>query len=128
MVKSKRTTFLHDIGIVNDSVEEYYAVNGSLPILSSGIEITVDEYRQKINQTYDEDALNSLNEELTLNNDLESNFYEVDISKLNIDSSSLGMKYDEMDVFLVSTNNVIYYYSGYETSTGIYFSNVKLVN
>lgn len=128
IVESKKTAFLHDIGVVNDAVEEYYAVNGTLPILSSGAEITVNEYKQKINQLYDADALNSLTEEITLNNDLESDFYEIDISKLNIESSKFGLKESETDVFLVSTNNLVYYYSGYKTSTGIYFSAVKILD
>ena len=128
IVESKKTAFLHDIGVVNDAVEEYYAVNGTLPILSSGIEITANEYKQKINQLYDVDALNSLKEELNLNNDLDSNFYEVDISKLNIEASKFGLKETETDVFLVSTNNLVYYYSGYKMATGIYFSGVKILD
>lgn len=128
IAESKKTAFLHDIGVVNDAVEEYYAVNGTMPILNSGIEITANEYKQKVNQLYDADALNCLNEEIALNNDLGSNFYEVDISKINIESSKFGLKKTETDVFLVSTNNIVYYYSGYETSTGIYFSGAKILD
>ena len=128
IAESKKTVFAKDITSVNDAAQEYYAVNGSLPILDGGIEFSATEYEQRINELGDVDKLDTLVEEISLNGDVESYFYEVDMSKLGIEESKLGIKTDAEDVFLISTNNVVYYLPGYKISTGTYFSCVRITS
>lgn len=126
--ETKKTTFLNDLSSINDAVDEYYSVNGSLPTLKGGNQITVTEYKQKINELYGKEALDSLISELELNDDLASNFFQIDMNKINVDSSKFGIRKDETDIFLISSNNNIYYYSGYELQKKIYFSMVKIID
>lgn len=128
MSEGKKTAFLHDVEVVNSAVGEYYAVNGSNPILSTGTQITASQYKQKINELYDENAAESLTQELTQNGDLEATFYEIDLAKLNVETSKFGVKAEAEDIFLISSNNNIYYYSGYQIANDIYFSNVKIMD
>lgn len=128
IAESKKTVFSKDITAVNDAAHEYYAVNGSFPILEGGIELTATEYEQKINDLGNVDNLDILIEEITLNGDLESSFYELDMSKLGIEDSKFGVKNDADDVFLISSNNVIYYLPGYKISRGTYFSSVRITD
>lgn len=124
----KKAGFLHDIDIVNAATDEYYVVNGSYPILETGTQVTANEFEEKINELYDNGTVDILKEELTQNNDLNAIFYEIDITKLNIETSNIGLKKDENDIFLISSNNNIYYYSGYRILNDIYFSNSKIID
>lgn len=128
MTEGKKTAFLHDMETIDSAVEEYYAVNGTFPILNTGVEITAEEFKEKIKELYDTAAADNLNEELTQNNDLEATFYEIDLTKLNVETSEFGVKEEAEDIFLISSNNNIYYYAGYQIVNDVYFSNAKTMD
>lgn len=128
MVTAKNTVFAKDIQTISDAISEYYAVNGSAPILNSGLEITSEKYIENIGTLVGEKAQKALNDEFIINNDQSTVFYEVDMSKIGIEDVKYGIKSNENDLFLISSNsNVVYYYVGYENNSGIYFSNSVLV-
>lgn len=125
---SKNTAYAKDMETITDSVIEYYAVNGSLPILEGGKEITSDEYKQYVKNVIGEEASRKLETEFTKNDDEDATFYEIDISKIGIDDLKYGIKKDENDVYVISNNShIIYYYKGYENNSGLHFSNTDLM-
>lgn len=128
MTTAKNTAFAKDMETINDAVTEYYAVNGNIPVLSGGKEITADKYKESINKLLGEEALANLIDELNKNGDEEAVFFEIDISKIGIDDLKFGIKENENDIYIISNNsNKVYYYLGYENSSGLYFSNIDMI-
>jgi len=129
ILTSKNTVYARDLEKITEAVSEYYAVNGSLPILKeNGKEMKAEKYKSDIKELLGEDKLAILEFEIKENNDEEAIFYEIDISKIGIDDIKYGVKENEHDLFLVSSeSHVIYYYIGYENRTGVYFSNTQII-
>ena len=128
IVTAKNTAYAKDMETITDSVMEYYAVNGSFPILENGKEVTTDEYEQDIIDLLGEEAALRLANEIIKNNDEEAVFYEIDISKIGIDDLKFGIKENENDIYVISNDShIIYYYLGYENSSGLYFSNSNMM-
>lgn len=126
--ESQKVTFAKDITTINDAIEEYYTVNGSLPIFDGGVAVSVAEYKEKITQIRDEKSLNQLVYEIELNDDSEATFYEIDLSKIEIDNLKYGVKSDENDIFMVSNqSNKVYYLKGYDILSKVYFSNTSIL-
>ena len=129
MVTAKNTAFAKDMETIVDSIEEYYAVNGSLPVLEDGKKITADVYKSNIEELLGETLANELAEELVKNDDENATFYEIDISKIGIDDLKYGIKETPDDIYVISSDShIVYYYCGYENSSGFYFSNTDLID
>lgn len=126
---SKQTTYAKDLENISDAVEEYYAVNGSIPVLDGGLEVTAEQYKANIEVINGTKITEILTEEIAINNDENATFYEIDISKIGVEDLKLGLKSDEYDLFLVSNDShVVYYYQGYEINGNVYFSNVNIMD
>jgi len=126
---SKQTSYAKELENISDAVEEYYAVNGSIPALSGGLELTVEEYKKNIEEINGSKITEILAEEITANNDEEAIFYEIDISKIGIEDLKLGLKSNEYDIFLISNeSHNVYYYQGYEINGNVYFSNINIMD
>lgn len=124
---TKSTAFAKDINTIYEATQEYYAVNGSLPVVAD-TERAAGEYINDIENKLGEEAKASLSEELTKNGDSGAMLFKVDIEKIGIKELHYGNGADAMDFFLISTNSQeIYYYKGYEIDNELYFSNVNLM-
>ena len=134
ITEAKEVTYTKNMSSISDAVQEYYSVNGDLPILPNseyGKELTKEQYVNAIKNFYGEEFSNALTQEIQKNGDESSIFYEIDISKLNIDELAYGTKKDDdwNDIFLVaSDSNVVYYLKGIKISKKIYFSGEYLLN
>lgn len=127
--ETQKLSFAKDITTINDAVEEYYSVNGSLPILNDGNIFTVQEYKNKIEEIRGSSQLEQLAHEMDVNDDESAVFYEIDISKLDIKQLKYGLKEDEYDIFLVSDqSNKVYYLKGYDILNKVYFSGESVLN
>jgi len=116
---SDKAAFITDLQQIEDLVHEYYLSNNMLPIVE-GIEYTKNEVVTQLSEGSD-----SLSGEVTLNGDDEAIFYELDLTKLPIDSVNKGMRKDEnaLDVFLITSDSLnVYYLQGVEISDEYYFS------
>jgi len=124
--ESKRTAFAKDTDVIYDAAQEYYAVNGDIPRLESGLEMDAATYKSNIT---DGSYLEALTEEIASNGDENAIFYEIDMTKIGIEDSIYGLKENEKDLYLISNvSNVIYYYPGIKINKDIYFSNSVIIN
>ena len=127
---AKNTAYAKDMETITDSVMEYYVVNGSLPVLDVGKEITAHDYEQEIKNVLGDEAAIKLATELIQNEDEDAILYEIDISKIGVDDLTYGVKKNgnENDIYVISNiSHIIYYYVGYENSSGLYFSNSDIM-
>ena len=123
---ANKASFAKDIKKVYEAVEEYYGVNGDIPVVVDGISMDVTSYKRNI---ADDEYLEALTMEITDNDDSDATFYEVDLSKIGIDEIGYGIKKRDNDVFLVSNKtHTIYYYAGQKFGKDIFFSNASIVN
>lgn len=137
---SKLATFASDLSTVEDLTTAYYMQNNSFPVkVESGkteeeMALTQAEILTKVG----EENKAKFIDELILNNEYNSEsddlgeFYSIDLSKLDIDSSKRGIlkNGDEKDVYVVSYPSMnIYYIKGLKAKNDIYFSlSSKLTN
>ncbi|MDD2628492.1 MAG: hypothetical protein PHR25_03595 [Clostridia bacterium] len=124
----KEATFYKDNQTIEDATEEYYLVNGDIPIKTGGLNITKAEFLQHIKEKYGQTVSNKLDKILIKNKEEDSNFYEIDIQKIDVESSKYGLKTKgEDDIFLVSnTTAKVYYYSAFKYRKNIYFTSETL--
>jgi type II secretory pathway pseudopilin PulG len=112
------TTFASDLKQIQDATEGYYIVNGTLPSLDgSNILRTSDLLLLSNNNPI-------LNDEITINGDTNSDFYVIDLSKINVTRIAYGTgNLGPSDIFVVAfpTMNV-YYVSGLYSGGDTYFS------
>ena len=126
ITESKKIAFAKDTTAVYDAIQEYYSVNGDIPVLDGGIQMDAATYKSKITDT---NFLTVLIDEINKNGDEMATFYEVDMSKIGIKDSVYGIKEDSDDIYLVSNiSYVVYYYPGMKINKNIYFSNSYIVN
>lgn len=124
---TKSTAFANDINTIYEATQEYYAVNGSLPVVST-TERTADDYLDDIRNILGEEAADNLSAELNENGDTSATFFKVDIEKIGIKDLTYGNEGDTRDFFLISTvSQEIYYYKGYEIDNELHFSNVNIM-
>lgn len=124
---SKETSFAKDIETIYDSAQEYYMVNGSIPSKEGGMYFEMDTYISNITELKGENASYSLEQEMILNEEQDSIFYEIDFSKIGIEETKYKVDQEGNNLFVISNvTQKIYYYHGYEIDGKIYFSNVLL--
>lgn len=127
LMKSKSVGFAKDIETIYDAAQEYYMVNGSIPSKEEGLFFDAETYVSNISEFRDESAGDILEHEMTLNEEQDSIFYEIDTSKIGIDETKLGVYKDENDFFVISNiTKQIYYYPGFKINGKVYFSDVLL--
>lgn len=126
---AKNTAYAKDMETITDSVMEYYAVNGSLPVLESGKEVTAEEFKEEVRSILGEEASIKLLLEIIKNNDQNATFYEIDISKIGIEDLNFGIKETSTDIYVISnSSHIVYYYLGYEHSSELHFSNAYIID
>jgi len=116
--KTKLAKFGESLKIIEDKVEEYYVVNGRLPII---------QHKQYTSQEII--GLNTtgnsarLGNEITKNKDEDSNFYEIDFLLIKVNLSTTGHKSTQDDVYVISDKTgKVYYLKGEKVGDEVYFS------
>lgn len=116
--------FVTELTTIKDKVKEYNITTGKLPV-DENIQYTLDNV---LALHIDATKQSKLSEEITLNNDNNNTFYELDVDLLGIELDERGLKKTENDVFLITSNTMnVYYLEGAEIEDGFYFSTVKLI-
>ena len=116
---AKLVAFASDLQQVEDLVTEYYITNNELPIL------TETSYTEATLVASIEEGADELSGEITLNGDTNTTFYKIDMSKLDISSTSRGVEKDGdlTDVFVIAEDTMnIYYLKGLKVAGKYYFS------
>ena len=132
---SKLAAFASDLSTIEDLTTVYYMENSKFPVSSD--EPNALSNSDLLNKVGDENKT-KFSEELELNNDNDatndylSEFYVIDLNKLDIESSKRGTLNgnDEKDVYVVAYPSMnIYYIKGVKAKGDIYFSlSSKLTN
>ena len=126
--ESKKTAFAKDLETLYDATQEYYMVNGSIPILESESGFSTDEYIGRITTLNGAEAAENLQSEILKNEDQTATFYEVSIQKIGIEDITYGVKKNENDYFIISDNSYkIYYYPGETINGNWYFSDTIIL-
>lgn len=117
---SNLLSFKDELTKVYQEVTRYYTLSGDFPKLT-------DEkilYSDISDMSSDSETFEA---ELELNNDTNSYFMKIDLSKLNFDRTVRGTLRNSKDIFVVAypTFN-IYYLDGYKEGNDIYFSLANL--
>ncbi|MEG1705263.1 MAG: hypothetical protein RR290_01655 [Clostridia bacterium] len=117
---AKLTTFVNDLNDIENSVESYYINNLVFPILEKEIPLKKDDILLLARK----DAKLKLNDEIKENEDLDSTFYKIDLSKINVTKTNYGNgKKGENDIFVVAYPSFkIYYLYGMDSKSTTYFS------
>ncbi|MDD2377206.1 MAG: hypothetical protein PHD15_07570, partial [Clostridia bacterium] len=112
------TTFAKDLIEIRQATENYYVANNLMPLLDDSTVMNKDELLVIAR------SQNILVEELTENNDLNSQFYTIDLSKINVTKSAYGnKKFGENDIFVIAYPSMtVYYPYGLDAKGTTYFS------
>lgn len=116
---SKKAAFVSDLTLIEDLVDEYYLNNETLPVIEE-VSYSKSGFTALITEGIDE-----LTNEISSNNDDEATFYEVDLDKIDVQSTSRGLKLDgdNTDVYFVSSKTFnVYYLKGENIAGNYYFS------
>ena len=129
IIDSKKVAFKKNMETLSDAVEEYYAVNGDIPVLSEGAVFTKAEYESLVSEDYGTKYSQALALEIIENGDENSTFYEVDISKIGIKDLNYGTGEDENDIFLIANDShLVYYLKGMKIKDDIIFSSTFVLD
>ena len=112
------TAFAKDLNDIEEATESYYILNGVIPVLDGEPVRTSNSLLAIAGNEH------LLNEEITEKGDADSQFYTIDLAKINVTKIAYGNKdYSENDTFVVAypTMNVYYPY-GIEANGTLYFS------
>ena len=112
------TTFVDNLTEIQDATESYYIKNDVMPIIDGSTPMNKDELLAISRvQTI-------LLEELTENCDLDSQFYTLDVAKIEITKVPYGnKKFGENDIFIVAYPSMnVYYPYGLNARGTTYFS------
>ena len=112
------TIFAGDLTQIQDATESYYIINNAMPMLDGTTVIDKDGLLAISN------AQSILLGELTENNDLNSQFYTLDLSKIEVTKVAYGNKeLGENDIFVVAYPSMnVYYPYGINVAGITYFS------
>jgi hypothetical protein len=112
------TMFAENLNKIQDAVEDYYIQNNIIPSVDNSIVMSSSDLLA-IARLQDK-----LLEELTENNDLNSQFYAIDLVKLNITKTQYGnKKLGDNDIFVISYPSMnVYYPHGIDSKNETYFS------
>jgi Tfp pilus assembly protein PilE len=112
------TTFMDSLTEVQEATESYYIANNVMPMID-GSEVMNKDGLISISRSSEK-----LLEELTENSDLDSQFYKLDLAKLNVTKTPYGYKKSgENDIFVIAYPSMnVYYPYGVNARSTIYFS------
>jgi len=112
------TMFAKDLTEIEQATETFYIANNVMPVLSGSIIMSKDELVSI--STYP----NLILEEIEENSDLDSQFYTIDLNKINVTKTKYGNKeFGENDIFVISFPSMnAYYPNGIDVRGTTYFS------
>ena len=112
------TTFARDLDVIQESIESYYVINNIIPLLADSSVMNKDEL---VTIARSQDIIL---DELTENDDLDSQFYTIDLSKINVTKIAYGnKKLGENDIFVMAYPSMtVYYPYGLNANSTMYFS------
>ena len=120
---SKLTAFASDIKEIEDATESYYLTNNQMPVPDSNKDSINKDALLVLSGS---DNTSKLGEELGLNGDgnTDSEFYEIDLSKINVTNASNGTKtLGNNDVYYVAYPSMdVYYLRGISAKGDKFFS------
>ncbi len=122
---ARLTTFSKDLTDIQDATEAYYITNNVIPVLD---EVAIMNNEDLLAISRDS---NILLEEITENNDLNSEFYAIDLAKINVEKAVYGYrKLGPSDIFVISypAFNVYYPYGIYVNGIAYFSITSKLSN
>lgn len=113
---AKLTTFANNLSKIQEYTTNYYISNNLMPCLNEIM--TINELLSISNNS------DILLEEITSNKDLDTDFYTIDLSKINLTTIPYGFKeHGPNDIFVVSYPSMnVYYAAGITTQYTTYFS------
>lgn len=110
-ITAQRTVLITDLTTIENSAKAYYVENNDFPTPKS---LTKNYYTAEDIRTLNDDV-NIIND-IYYFNDINSKFYIIDLSKIDIKNINFGLKYDtygDTDVFVISDiNKKVYYLKG----------------
>lgn len=115
----KMVAFSTDLSNIEQEVESYYLANKELP------KITVPtEYTKSTLVVLSGPNGSKLESEIVSNGDGGDTFFEIDLSKIKMTSSSRGLKQNgDNDIYVANSRNLrVYYVKGYKIGANTYFS------
>lgn len=122
ITNAKKTAFSQDLTEIENAVKSYYASNNSFPIVEDS-EFNKEELLQIANLNSSSAALE---EEFTLNKEVANPiFYEIDLSKINVESTKRGTKTGNNvnDIYVINeSGTTVYYPLGQKIGPKTYFS------
>jgi|GEM_PF-761019 len=112
------TMFSKDLTEIAEATEEYYMANNVMPDLASSIVMDKDDLLSLAK------SRSLFLQELTENNDLDSQFYAIDLAKINVTKIGYGTRsLGENDAFFISFPSMkVYYPYGIDAKGTTYFS------
>ena len=111
-------TFAKDLTEIRQATENYYVANNLMPSFDDSTVMSKDDLVAIAR------VQNILIDELTENNDLDSEFYTIDLAKINVTKSSYGTKeFGQNDIFVIAYPSMtVYYPYGLDAKGTTYFS------
>jgi hypothetical protein len=112
------SAFAKNLTEIEDNAQSYYIANNVLPKLSDSVVMNKDDLLLMA------EGSDILLNELSENNDLNSEFYKVDLSKINVTKISYGnSKLGLGDIFVISYPKMnVYYVNGLSINDNKYYS------
>lgn len=113
--------FAMDLREITEATEEYYIINNIMPTINDAGSMSRAEILNITRYS------NELTSELTENGDLDSNFYAIDLDKINVQKTSYGKKVaGESDIFVIAFPSMnVYYLHGFKVKDKVYISLVE---
>ena len=113
-----KVNYIEELKTVTSLVEQYYIKHDKLPTLDTPKNISW--YSNNILVVPERNKFLS---EISNNDDTQSVFYEIDLTKLNLKSISIGNNKSNTDKLIVSSKTLkVYYVKGKHINGNIYFS------
>lgn len=123
--KARLTAFASDLQKIQEQVKLYYLNNGAFPTFDSSKD-AINE--QQLISMVDSTNTSKIEWELAANGDdnddkTKGQFYQIDLSKIDIKSTVAGTKTSADDVYVISYPSMnVYYLKGVKASNDVYYS------
>jgi len=121
ITKSKLNNFATNMSKIEDAVTSYYVTRGALPIINNSTVYTKAELLTLVG----EEKSSALSTEISSNGDNESEFYYVDVEKLNLENTVYDITLNSNSLVVNSEGTHVYYLDGYDINEELYFSVTK---
>lgn len=121
ITRSELNNFATNMSKIQDAVTSYYITRGALPILSNSTVFTKAELLAHVGT----EKASALSAEIAINGDDESEFYYINVEKLNIENMVFDITATSNSLVVNSEGTHVYYLDGYDINEELYFSVTK---